>query len=96
MFKDMKNIMQESGKLMTEVSQFQSETLKSEKKVLGNAHELTKTLIEGKTHGHLQVPSRPPKSTTSETKTVQPSSTPSPEAEEKTSIDEKIKEFVRE
>lgn len=67
---DMKSVMTESTKLMTGVSQSLSETLRSEnkesgktlsalKEVLGNAHELTKTLIEGKTHGHLQVPSKP-------------------------------------
>lgn len=64
LFNDMKNVMMESTKLMTDVSQSLSETLKSEnkesgktlsvlKEVLGNAHELTKTLVEGKTHGHL-------------------------------------------
>lgn len=83
LFNDMKNVMTESTKLMTDVSQSLNETLKSENKesgktlsaleeVLGNAHELTKTLIEGKTHGHLQVPSRPKRPKTPESKSKSP------------------------
>lgn len=73
LFNDMRSVMTESTKMMTDVSQSLHETLKSEnkesgktlaslKEVLGTAHELTKTLVEGKSHGHLQVPSKPTRS----------------------------------
>lgn len=79
MFKEIKCIMGESSKAMIETSSSLSETLKSEnkesgktlsslKEVLGTAHELTKTLVEGKTHGHLQIPTAPPSKSSSEKK----------------------------
>lgn len=105
MFNDMTNVITESSRLMTEVSQSLSETLKNEnkesgktlsalKEVLGNAHELIKTLTEGKTHGHLQVPAKPPKPTQPETKTKQPEMVPSPDTVEKITTQDKIKESV--
>lgn len=71
------------GKSWWEASSFLSETLKSEnkesgktlsalKEVLGSAHEITKTLVEGKTHGHLQVPTAPTKPPTTEKKSTHP------------------------
>lgn len=85
MFNDMKNVMSESSKMMTDVSQSLHETLRSEnkesgkalsslKEVLSTAHELTKTLVEGKTHGHLQVPAKPsrPKTPEKRAKTLPP------------------------
>lgn len=83
MFNDMKSIISESSKMMTDVSQSLHETLRSEnkesgktlsslKEVLSTAHELTKTLVEGKTHGHIQVPTKPTRSKTPESKLQSP------------------------
>lgn len=105
MFNDMRTVMTESSKLMTEVSQSLSETLKNEYKesgktlsalieVLGNAHELTKTLTEGKTHGHLQVPSKPKKQDTPEATPKQPENSQTQETKEPMTIKEKIKESM--
>lgn len=77
------------GKSCWEASSFLSETLKSEnkesgksfsalKEVLGSAHEITKTLVEGKTHGHLQVPTAPTKSPKTEKKSTPPPTRRSP------------------
>lgn len=51
------------------------------KEVLGNAHELVKTLVEGKTHGPLQVPSEPPKNKSPDNKYKKSNKTESPEPE---------------
>lgn len=86
MFKEMKNIMTESAKVIRETSDSLEQTLRVEnvesgrtvsspKETLGMAQELAKTLSEGKTHQHTQVPSRPP-SKTSITTNVQPDPTP--------------------
>lgn len=71
MFKDMKSIMEESAKTIRDTSKSLEQTLHTEnkesgktisalKEVLGGAHDLAKTLTEGKTHGHLLNPSDPP------------------------------------
>lgn len=103
LFNDMKNVMMESTKLMTDVSQSLSKTLKSEnkesgktlsalKEVLGNAHELTKTLVEGKTHRHLQVLSKPKRPKTPEPIPPNPEPSTSKTEPEPKSIKDKIKE----
>lgn len=103
-FNDMRNVMTEChGKLMTEVSKSLSDNLKNENKesgktlsalkvVLGNAHELTKVLVEGKTHGHLQVPSKPKRSKSTETKAPPSETSPSPDLSEEMTIPAWIKD----
>lgn len=97
--------MTESGKLMTEVSKSLSDNLKNEnkesgktlsalKEVLGNAHDLTKVLVEGKTHGHLQVPSKPKRSKSTETKAPPPETSPSPDLSEEMTIPAWIKDEI--
>lgn len=106
MFNDMKNVMTESSKLMTDASRSLHDTLKSEnkesgktlsslKEVLGTAHELTKTLVEGKTtHGHLQVPSRPKRPKTSEPEPQPPVQPTGTKEEETKSTKELIQESM--
>lgn len=100
---DMKSVMTESSKMMTDVSQSLHETLRSEnkesgktlsslKEVLSTAHELTKTLVEGKTHGHLQMPTKPTRSKTPETKSKAPSAIVPQSSDEPKNIKEQIKE----
>lgn len=105
MFNDMKNVMSESSKMMTVVSQSLHETLRSEnkesgkalsslKEVLSTAHELTKTLVEGKTHGHLQVPTKPSRSKTPEKRTRTPPPQKTENKEEAKDTKSQIKEAL--
>lgn len=102
MFKEMKNIMTESAKVIRETSDSLEQTLRVEnvesgktvsslKETLGMAQELAKTLSEGRTHQHTQVPSRPP-SKTSIPISSQPEPTPgcSRDDPEPATIEQKI------
>lgn len=105
LFNDMKNVLQESTKLITDVSHSIGETLKNEnkesgktlsalKEVLGNAHELTKILVEGKSHGHLQAPPKPKRPKTPEHFPTDPQPTTSKKEPEPKGIKVKIKESM--
>lgn len=85
----MKNIMSESSKVIQETSDSLEQTLRNEnaesgkpvsslKETLGMAQELAKTLSEGRTHQHTQVPSIPPSK-------PQPAPEPIPEPKPSTS-----------